>query len=330
MKIRDIAHAVEQLAPLAYAESFDNTGLLVGDYNAEVTGVLVALDTLEQVVDEAIEKKCNLILSFHPIVFSGLKKLNGNTYVERVVIKAIQNQIAIYAIHTALDNSFEGVSAQICRVLSLKNKKILIPQKGVFKRLEISFLKEEEENLKKRLSEVGVKNVRKCNASFSVVFERHLEKKLLATLTQHKLLNDPYEISLLENPSEQIGMGMMGELETEMEAMNFLKFLKKKMQTQCIRHSKTSDKPVKKIAVLGGSGSFAIEQAKNAGADAFVSADFKYHDFYKAENQLLLADVGHYESEQFTKNLLVDHLTKKFTNFVVVLSDSITNPIHYL
>lgn len=276
MTIKEITTSIEQLAPLSNAEDFDNVGLLVGDYNTNVTGVLVTLDTLEETVEEAIAKKCNLIVSFHPIIFEGLKRLNGDNYVERVVLKAIKNNIAIYATHTALDNSNKGVSAKICEVLGLKNTAILIPKKTI--------------------------------SSFST-----------------------------ETTTQKIGMGMIGEFETEMSETDFLSFVKKTMKTACIRHSETLGKPIKKVAVLGGSGSFAIESAIALKADAYISSDFKYHDFFKAEKQLLLADIGHYESEQFTKNLLVEYLTKKFTNFApalpagrIVLSEKSTNPIYYI
>ena len=263
MKIKEITKYIEELAPLHYAEDFDNVGLLIGSYETEATGVLVALDTLEATVDEAIASNCNLIVSFHPIIFSGLKKLNGNSYVERVVLKAIKNDIAIYATHTALDNVKNGVSGKICEVLGLKNIDVLIPKTNI-------------------------------------------------------------------DTKETIGMGMVGELATEMTENDFLQFVKSTMNTDCIRHSEFTNKPIKKVAVLGGSGSFAIQNAIHSKADAYISADFKYHDFFKAEKQLLLADIGHYESEQFTKNLLVEYLTKKFTNFAIILSEKSTNPIYYI
>ena len=362
--IRDIANSIEKLAPLNYAEGFDNVGLLVGDYKTEVTGVLVTLDTLENVVDEAIEKNCNLIVSFHPIVFSGLKKINGSNYVERVVIKAIKNNIAIYTMHTALDNSFNGVNAKICDVLGLSNKHILIPQKNTIKKLLTYVPIENADRLRKAMFAKGAGKIGKYdNCSFNVagfgtyrggedsnptigtkgvlhtekeiiigvIFEKHLEGAILkAMFDNHPYEEVAYEITTIENKHQQIGMGMIGEFENEMEETDFLNFVKKTLHTDCIRHSKLTGKKIKKVAVLGGSGSFAVEDAKRAGADAFISADFKYHEFYKAENQLLITDVGHYESEQFTKNLLVDYLTEKFTNFAIILSDKITNPIYYI
>ena len=364
MKIRDITTCLENSAPLNYAESFDNVGLLVGDYDTPVTGVLVTLDTLENIVDEAIENNCNLIVSFHPILFSGLKKLNGKNYVERVVLKAVKNDIAIYAIHTALDNSFQGVNAKICEVLGLHNKKILIPQKNTIKKLTTYVPHTNAKEVREALFKAGagtIGNYDNCsfntegygtyrgnensdpvigqkgelhteNETFiSVIFEKHKEKSLLSALLKaHPYEEVAYDIVPLDNLHQEIGIGMIAELSVEKSEVAFLKFLKEKMHTKGIRHSQLLGKPIKKIAVLGGSGSFAIENAIRAGADIYVTSDIKYHEFYKAENKLIIADIGHYESEQFTKNLLVDILTKKFPNFAIILSQKNTNPIYYL
>ncbi len=364
MTIKDITQAIEEIAPLQYAEDFDNVGLLVGDYNTNVTGVLVSLDTLENVVDEAIEYQCNLIVSFHPIIFSGLKKLNGNNYVERVVLKAIQNNIAIYAMHTALDNSFKGVSAKMAEILGLKNRKILLPKAGLIKKLTTYVPKQDAEKVRKALHVAGagaIGNYSDCsfniegrgtyrgnensnptlgesgrlhteNETFiSVIFEKHLENDVLKTLfATHPYEEVAYDIITTDNTHQHIGMGMVGELTDELSEKEFLSFLKKQFKLQSIRYSKLLGKPIKKVAVLGGSGSFAINAAKYSGADIYISADFKYHDFFKAENRLVLADIGHYESEQFTKNLLADYLTEKFRNFAIILSKNNTNPINYL
>ncbi|WOC39695.1 Nif3-like dinuclear metal center hexameric protein [Polaribacter sp. HL-MS24] len=364
MKIREITNYIEELAPLHYAEDFDNVGLLVGSYTTEISGVLVTLDTLEETVDEAIAKSCNLIVSFHPIIFGGLKKLNGNSYVERVVLKAIKNDIAIYATHTALDNSKKGVSAKICEILGLKNTKILIPKKGIIKKLTTFVPSEKAEALRTSLFEAGAGNIGnydQCSFStegigtyrgnedsnpvigtkgtlhlenetrISVVFESKNEAQILRTLHEkHPYEEVAYEIITTENVHQDIGMGMIGEFEEAMDEQDFLRYLKKTMQTDCIRHSELLHKKIKKVAVLGGAGSFAISNAKRSGADAYVSADFKYHEFFKAEKELLLADIGHYESEQFTKRLLVDYLTKKISNFAIVLSQKSTNPIYYI
>ncbi|QVY65838.1 Nif3-like dinuclear metal center hexameric protein [Polaribacter sp. Q13] len=364
MTIKDITNYLEELAPLNYAEDFDNVGLLIGNYQTKVTNILVTLDTLEKTVDEAIAKKCNLIVSFHPIIFGGLKKLNGNSYVERVVLKAIKNDIAIYATHTALDNSKNGVSAKMCEVLGLENTSILIPKKGIIKKLTTytptanadalrdslfkagagsignydnssfsSFGKSTfrgNENSNQTLGEKG-KNHTENETQISVVFESKYEAAVLKALQDnHPYEEVAYELVITENVHQNTGMGMIGELPSEMDETDFLLYLKATMKTDCVRHSNLINKKIKKIAVLGGSGSFAISNAKRAGADAYVSADFKYHEFFKAENKILLADIGHYESEQFTKNLLVDYLTKKFSNFAVILSEESTNPIYYI
>ncbi|PHQ55876.1 MAG: Nif3-like dinuclear metal center hexameric protein [Lutibacter sp.] len=364
IKIKDITACIEEFAPLNYAEDFDNVGLLVGTYTTEVTGVLVTLDTLENVVEEAIEKKCNLIVSFHPIIFSGLKKLNGNNYVERVVMKAIKNDIAIYAMHTALDNSFQGVNAKICEILELQNNKVLIPQKNTLKKLTTYAPLKNAEEVRLALFKAGagkIGNYDNCSYNtegfgtykgnensnptigekgklhteneilISVIFEKHLEKSILTALfNTHPYEEVAYDIVPLDNLHQEIGIGMVGELNNEKSELEFLNFLKNKMNSKGIKHSKLLGKPIKRVAVLGGSGSFAIKNAIHAKADIYVTSDIKYHEFYKAENKLIIADIGHYESEQFTKNLLVDILTKKFLNFAIILSNKNTNPIYYL
>lgn len=364
MKIKDITNCIEEIAPLNYAEGFDNVGLLIGNYSTEVTGVLVTLDTLELVIDEAIEKKCNLIVSFHPIIFSGLKKINGNNYVERVVLKAIKNDIAIYAMHTALDNSYLGVNAKICEILDVKNTQILIPQANTLKKLTTYAPIENANIVREALFNAGagtIGNYENCsfnlnglgtfkatenanpsigkkgslhteNETFiSVIYEKHKEKAILNALFNAHIYEEvAYDIVNLDNINQEIGMGMIGELEQEMNELDFLKSIQLKMSSKGIRHSKLLNKPIKKVAVLGGSGSFAINNAIQKGADIYITSDIKYHEFYKAENQLIIADIGHFESEQFTKNLLVDILTKKFPNFAIILSQTNTNPIYYL
>lgn len=364
MRILEITKLIEEIAPLTYAEDFDNVGLLVGNPSEKVTGVLVTLDTLESVVDEAIAKNCNLIISFHPIIFSGLKKLTGKNYVERVVIKAIKHNIAIYATHTALDNSNVGVNAKICEVLGLNNPKILMPKTQTIQKLTTYVPIKNAEKLRLALFEAGagsIGNYEHCSFNIdgfgtykanenanptlgkkgithqenetciTVIFEKHQEQKVLKALfDNHPYEEVAYEIITLNNKNQQIGLGMMGEFTEPILEDDFLKLVKKKMNINGIRHSKLLHKKIHKVAVLGGSGSFAIEMAIASGADAFITSDLKYHEFYRAENSILLVDVGHYESEQFTKNLLVDYLTKKSANFAIILSETNTNPIHYL
>jgi dinuclear metal center YbgI/SA1388 family protein len=363
MIIQEVINHLEEFAPLTYSEDFDNVGLLVGNKNNKLTGILVTLDTIEDVVDEAIQNNCNLIVSFHPIIFKGLKKITGKSYVERTVLKAIKNDIAIYAIHTALDNAIEGVNNAICEQLELVNKYILIPQKQTIKKLTTFVPVNEAEKLRMALFNAGAGNIgnythcsfnsegigtfngnensnptkgakgeihKEQETKITVTYARHNESNILKTLFEsHSYEEVAYEITTLENTNQHIGMGMVGELQNPMDEKHFLNFVKTKMNTPLVRHTSLSGKNIKKIAVLGGSGSFAIEAAKASGADAFITADLKYHDFFTAENELLLLDIGHFESEQFTKNILVAFLTKKITNFAVVLSKTITNPVKY-
>ncbi len=370
MIVQDVINCLENFAPTTYAEDFDNVGLLVGNNQELVTGVLVTLDTTEAVIEEAIAKNCNLIVSFHPIIFKGLKKITGKNYVERVVIKAIQHNIAIFAIHTALDNAFHGVNDMICEKLNLKNRQILIPQSETIKKLTTYAPHAEASKVRQALFAAGAGNIGNySNCSFnmegigtyqgneltnptkgkklkdhsepetqiSVIFPKHLEASILKALfTAHSYEEVAYEITNITNTNQEIGMGMIGNLDQPMAESDFLNYLKTEMQTNTIRHSSFLNKPIQKIAVLGGSGSFAISAAKRAGADIFITADLKYHDFFQAENSLILADIGHYESEQFTKNLLVAYLTKKITNFApafpvgkLILSETNTNPVKY-
>lgn len=364
MKIKEILPILEEMAPLAYAEDFDNVGLLVGDVNAEATGILVCHDALESVIDEAIAKKCNLVVCFHPILFSGLKKITGKNYVERAVLKAIKNDIAIYAVHTALDNHKHGVNKIFCNALGLTNTKVLVPRKNFIQKLVTYTIPENVETLRNALFDVGagkIGNYEDCSFNskgigtymgnedsnpeigqrfefveneeikIEVTFEKHLQSKILKALFQNHVYEEvAYEIYELQNAHQNIGLGMIGELEKPMTETDFLAFVKDKMQCGGIRHSALLGKSIQKVAVLGGSGSFAIGNAKQAGADIFLTADLKYHNFYEAENQLVLADIGHFESERFTKNYIVDFLKKKILNFAIIFSEENTNPVKYL
>lgn len=371
MKIKEIIEFLQQMSPLAYAEDFDNVGLLVGNQNQETSGILVCHDALETVVDEAISKKCNLIVCFHPILFSGIKKITGNNYVERSIIKAIKNDISIFAIHTALDNHQEGVNKIFCNALGLINTKVLIPKLNFIQKLVTYTTTENANKLRNSLFEAGagkIGNYENCsfnsvgNSTFQgnensnpvvgsrlelveseeikieVTFEKHLQNQILKVLFSNHVYEEvAYEIYNLENQHQNIGLGMIGELEIETSEKEFLEFVKLKMQAQCIKHSEFLNKKINKVAVLGGSGSLAIKQAIAAGADVFLTADLKYHNFYEAENQILLADIGHFESERFTKNYIYDYLTKKITNFAnsnlinkIYLSNVNTNPVKYL
>ena len=371
MTIAAIKSILEEIAPLAYAEDFDNVGLLVGNENDEISGILICHDALETVVDEAIAKKCNLIICFHPILFSGLKKITGKNYVERSVIKAIKNDVAIFAVHTALDNHQNGVNKIFCDALGLINTKILIPKLNFIQKLVTYTTTENADQLRLSLFAAGagkIGNYENCSFNsdgtttyqgnensnpvvgekneyvvgkeikIEVTFEKHLQSPILKALHSNHIYEEvAFEIYNLENKHQNIGLGMIGELPTEMSEKEFLEFVKLKMKADGIRHSEYLNKKIKKVAVLGGSGSYAINQAIAAGADVFLTADLKYHNFYEAENKILLADVGHFESERYTKNYIYDFLTKKITNFAnsnlvnnIFLSEINTNPVKYL
>lgn len=362
MQLSSILTHLQNLAPLAYAEDFDNVGLLTS-HNNEITGILVAHDALEEVIDEALEKKCNLVVCFHPILFSGIKKITGKNYVERALIKAIKHDIAIYAIHTALDNHQKGVNKIFCNALGLKNTKILVPKEQYIYKLVTYTQPDNADKLRNALFDAGagsIGNYECCSfnskgigtfmgnensnpeygdrfefveteeVKIEVTFEKHLQSKILSTLFKNHVYEEvAYEIYKLENQHQNIGLGMVGEFEEAMSEQDFLQFVKDKMQCGGIRHSSFLNKPIKKVAVLGGSGSFAIKNAIGVQADAFLTADLKYHQFYEAEKQLLLADIGHFESERFTKNYIVDYLKEKITNFAIILSEVNTNPVKY-
>lgn len=364
MKIKDVIDILEEMAPLAYAEDFDNVGLLTGNVNDEATGILICHDALESVIDEAIAKNHNLVVCFHPILFSGLKKITGKNYVERAVIKAIKNDIAIYAVHTALDNHKNGVNKIFCDALGLINTKILVPKEGFIRKLITYTIPENFEMLRNALFDAGAGNIGNYeNCSFSsegrgtyqgnadsnpeigepgefvearelkleVTFEKHLESKILKALFANHVYEEvAYEIYTLENRHQNIGLGMTGELETAMDEAAFLRFAKEKMQAGGIRHSAFTGRAVKRVAVLGGSGSFAIKNAIAAGADVFLTADLKYHQFYEAEGKIVLADIGHFESERFTKDFMAEFLSEKIKNIPVAISGVDTNPVHYL
>jgi len=363
LKIKEIAHFFETIAPLSLQESYDNAGLLVGDSEAEVAIALVAIDVTEKVVDEAIEKKAGLIIAHHPIVFSGLKKLTGKNYVERTVMKAVKNDIAIYAAHTNLDAVTGGVNAKICEKLGLKNCRILQPVPGKLKKLVTFIPFDSVEKVRTAVFEAGAGNIGNydyCGYNlegtgsfrggeesnpyvgikgkvhyekeirFETIFPGWLQSKIVKALFEaHPYEEVAYDIYPLENVFEKAGMGMVGELEKPLPENDFLTLLKNIFGTGCIKHTALKGSTVKKVAVCGGAGSFLLNHAKAAGADFFVTGDFKYHQFFDAENKIVIADIGHYESEQFTKELFYELLTKKFPKFAVRFSEVNTNPVFY-
>jgi len=363
MKLSLLTAYLEILAPLNYQEDYDNSGLIVGHPDKEVHQALLSLDCTEAIVDEAIEKQCEVIISHHPIVFRGLKRFNGKTYVERVVEKAIKNNIAIYAIHTNLDNVTEGVNAKICEMLELKNCRILSPKTGLLKKLVTYVPEAKAEQVRNALFHAGAGNIgdySECsfNAEGTGTFKggedtnpyvgepgkRHYEnevrietvypaaiesKLLMALFLAHPYEEVAYDLYNLTNQHQQVGSGMIGELEEEMSGEEFLFVIKQSMDAKVIRHTALTGKPVKRVAVCGGAGSFLLKHAISAGADFFVTADFKYHEFFDAEGKLVIADIGHFESEQFTVQLLYDIIQKKFPNFAVRLTEINTNPVKY-
>lgn len=361
--IKDVTTYLEEIAPRSYQEDYDNSGLLTGAPSAEVKGVLVTLDCTESVLDEAIEKNCNLVVAHHPILFRGIKKLTGQTYVERVLIKAIKHDMAIYAIHTNLDNVITGVNKKIAQKIGLRNIQVLKPRKDTLAKLVTFIPAGHTERVAAALHEAGAGNIGNYkNCSFraggqgtylptgdanpyqgklnqlekadevrlEVIFPKPLEAQILRALRE----NHPYEevayyLTPLENENQEVGAGVIGELEHYEEPVAFLKRLKKDMNTACIRHT-APVRPVKKVALCGGAGSFLLPAAIARGADAFVSADFKYHEFFDSDQKIMIADIGHYESEQFTKELLEEFLKEKFRTFAIIFSKTETNPISYL
>jgi dinuclear metal center YbgI/SA1388 family protein len=363
MKLSLLTNYLESLAPLAYQEDYDNSGLIVGNPEQEVNQALISLDCTEAVVDEAIAKGCQVIISHHPIVFRGLKKFNGKTYVERVVEKAIRNHIAIYAIHTNLDNVVNGVNERICETLGLTNCRILNPKNGLLKKLVTYVPTEKAEQVRNALFHAGAGNIgdySECSFNaegigtfkggedtnpyvgepgtrhyenevrIETVYPANLESKLLMALfLAHPYEEVAYDLYNLTNQHQQVGSGMIGELDEAMDEGEFLFEIKEKMQAQVIRHTAFTGKSVKRVAVCGGAGGFLLKHAIAAGADVFVTADYKYHEFFDAEGKIVIADIGHFESEQFTQQLLYEIIRKKFTNFAVRLTEINTNPVKY-
>lgn len=349
MQIKTVLKYLETIAPPTYQESYDNAGLIIGDASEKVSGVICCLDSTEAVVDEAIAKKCNLIIAHHPIVFKGLKRFNGKNYIERVVMKAIRHDIAIYAIHTNLDNMlYQGVNTRIAERLELKNTRILAP-KSNFKKL---FAFGDEQLLNKLRNELfelgaGVLNNQQhlsyaslgaatangrgtAKVKLELLFPLDLNGAVQGVLNKYATdgaVN--FDIISVENLNPLIGSGMIGELTKPMSVKSFLKFLKNKMQVSCVKHTALSRKHISKVAFCGGAGGFLLKNAIRQQADIFITADYKYHEFFDADGQIIIADIGHYESEQFTINLLHEVLTQKFSNFAAHCTEVNTNPVSY-
>lgn len=364
MKLAELTSYLESIAPLNYQEDYDNAGLIVGKPDMEIQQALVSLDCTEAVVDEAIATDCQVIISHHPIVFKGLKKFNGKTYVERVVEKAIKNDIALYAIHTNLDSVDTGVNARICETLGLQDLRILSPKGNLLKKLVTFVPTDHADKVRQALFNAGaghIGNYSECSFNIDgagtfkgnentnpfvgepgqghiekevrieTIYPANLESKILMALfMEHPYEEVAYDLYPVTNQHPGVGSGMIGELSEAMDETAFLHHVKNKMQASVIRHTNLRGKNVKIVAVCGGSGSFLLKQAIAAGADVFVTADFKYHEFFDAEEKIVIADIGHFESERFTQNLLVEIIRKKFINFAVRLTEVNTNPIKYL
>ena len=364
MRIKDITDFLEQFAPLSYQESYDNSGLLVGDANAEISGIAITLDVTEQVIDEAIRNGDNLIIAHHPLIFKGLKSLTGKHWVERCVIKALKHDIALYAIHTNLDNVHLGVNKKIAEKLSLKNIRILSPKSEILSKLVTFVPPKDAQQVLDALYNAGAGQIGQYDhCSFQtegtgtfrpgegssphigthhvdetvnekrieLIFPSHLNHLIVSALHD----SHPYEevahyLSTLSNTNQEVGSGIVGDLTSPMDTSEFLRHLKQTMRTDCVRHTPICKEKVSKVALCGGAGSFLLTKAIGAGADVFITGDFKYHDFFEADNRIVVADIGHFESEQFTKDLLYDIISEKFTNIALRLSEVQTNPINYL
>ena len=363
MKIQQITSFLESVAPLSLQESYDNAGLITGNSQWECTGIITTLDATEAVVLEAIEKKCNLIVAHHPIIFGGLRKITGKNYVEQTIITAIKNDIAIYAIHTNLDNVLHGVNAAIADKLGLVNRKILQPKNETLKKLFTFVPVEFAENVRSAIFNAcggHISNYSECsfNTAGQGTFKpgegtnpftgkrgiRHTEDEikmemifpawqqqsiLSAMIAAHPYEEVAYDIIALDNQNQQVGSGLIGELPQPLTETEFLSLLKEKFNLSVIRHTPLSGKPVKKIALCGGAGSFLIGAAAATGADFYITGDVKYHEFFDANNRLVIADIGHFESEQFTIELLFDILSQKFPTFAVLKTGVKTNPVQY-
>lgn len=363
MKISSVLTVLETAAPPQLQEDYDNAGLITGLPDWDCTGILLALDATEDVIKDAIQQKCNLVVTHHPIVFKGLKKINGNNYVERAVIKAIKNDIAIYAIHTNLDNIIEGVNGKIASLLGLKNLSVLSGKKNLLRKLQTYVPQKNAEQVRDAVFNAGagqIGNYSECSFNISgigtfkagkgakpfigkenerhqenevrieVIFPAYLEKQILAAMVEaHPYEEVAHDVIELSNSFKNIGSGLIGELDSGVEESGFIQKLKEVFKTPVVRHSAFTGRKIKKVAVCGGAGSFLITSALSSGADIYITADMKYHDFFEADNKILIADVGHFESEQYTIDLLQEILVQKFPTFAVLKTGVKTNPVNY-
>jgi len=363
MQVREITSHIESFAPLSYQESYDNAGLQTGLPEQEVRGVLICIDITDEVIEEALRLDANLIIAHHPLIFSGLKKLTGSNYTERLVIEAIRQNLSIYAAHTNLDAVHTGVNQKIGEKLGLKDAEVLVPMADHLRKLIFFVPHDHAETVRQEIFKAGAGHIGDYDmCSFSTpgegtfrgseesdpfvgekgtlhtepelrvetIFPKERESRIVrALIRSHPYEEVAYDIYPLANKYDRAGSGAIGELEKPLDEQSFLRLLKERFNTPVIRHTNLLGREIKRIALCGGSGSFLLPAAMASGADAFVSGDFKYHQFFDADRKILVADIGHYESEQFTKEIFYDLLTKKFTKFAVHLSEVNTNPVNY-
>lgn len=363
MKISEFTKKIDTLFTIQQAEDFDNVGLLCGNPDREITGVLVGHDALEAVIDEAIDKKCNFVICFHPIIFRGMKKITGSNYVEKAVLKAIENKIAIYAVHTALDNDYFGVNEGICKALGIENSKILMPKKKSLHQIQFFVPKSHTETVKDAVFQLdagkigfydqcsfsveGMGSFRPLEGSHpflgnthtrelvtedmvTMVCENHKTKAVIEAMkSAHPYEEVAHQIITLENENPFVGLGKYGDLPQALPVEDFLQKIKDVFQLKMIRHSHFSNKTIRRVAVLGGSGADGIHTAMSKKCDAYLTADLKYHDFFQPEGQMLLCDLGHLESEQFVVSQIIARLSEKFANFAILKSEVNTNPVNY-
>lgn len=364
MKLSKISAILEDFAPLSLQESYDNAGLLTGNKEMDISAALICIDITEEVIDEAIAKECKLIISHHPLVFKGLKKINGSNYIERCIIKAIKEDIAIYCAHTNIDSVRNGVSNKMGEKIGLTNTRILSPNKDTLKKLICYCPVEHSEKVKEAIFKAGagkIGNYDSCSYNIhgegtfkankdsnpyigekgklhreqemriEVVLPKHLKGKVTAAMhNAHPYEEVAYDIMTTEIEDPTTGFGLIGELKEEIDTLEFLTSLKETFKCERIRHSPIKKTKIKTVALCGGSGSFLIDTALRNKADIFITGDIKYHDYFATEDKMIIADIGHYESEQFTKEIFYELLTKKIPTFAVRFSEVNTNPINYI
>jgi len=361
--ISDIVAFLESLAHPSLQESYDNAGLITGHAGQPCTGIICSLDVTEEVIAEAVSKGCNMIVAHHPIIFRGLKRINGSNYVERTIIAAIRNDIAIYAIHTNLDNVLHGVNGRMAAMLGLEKTAVLAPKEGTLRKLFTFAPADRAAEVREALFVAGaghIGNYSECSFNsdgtgtftagegtdpyvgktgqqhheretrIEVIYPVHLENRIVSALKWAHPYEEPaYDLVPLANTHAATGAGLVGQLPEAMEEKQFLGKLKSVFRLAVVRHSPLTGKKVQRVALCGGAGSLLISKALRARADVYITADMKYHEFFDAEGQMLIADIGHYESEQFTVNLLQEVLEEKFLTFAVLKTTVNTNPVQY-